>query len=264
MATHLEFAIQIAKQAGQLLLQHFATQGLQTSLKSDRTMVTEADLAADWLIASAIQDHYPGEAILSEELQPAYQPNGNTKSLWVVDPLDGTTNFSLGLHLWGVLVTRLAGDSPETTAMFFPLIDECYTAQRGHGAYLNGKLLNIEPPDPDHPAPFFSCCSRTFRRYTVSVPYKTRILGSAAYSFCSVARGIAVLSFEATPKIWDIAGGWLLVKEAGGVIETLDGTEPFPLKPGTAYSRQSFPTLAAATALIASRAHQQIQLKQSK
>ena len=73
-----------------------------------------------------------------------------------------------------------------------------------------------------------------------------------------VARGVSLLAFEATPKIWDIAAPWLLVQEAGGVIETLDGSQPFPLKPDIDYARQNYPTLAAATSDLAIRAHQQI------
>ena len=142
--------------------------------------------------------------------------------------------------------------------MYFPLVQELYTAQLGHGAALNGQTLAIASPDPRNRTTFFSCCSRTYKRYQVSVPYKTRILGSASYSLCAVARGIALVSFEATPKIWDIAGGWLLIQEAGGAIETLDGSQPFPVQLDRSYERQNFPTLAAATPALLQRSHSQI------
>lgn len=260
MATPLSFATQLARQTGQLLLEHFNSPNTQTNLKPDGSVVTEADLAADHLIAQAIHNSFPTDFILSEELHPSN--DGTAANLWVIDPLDGTTNFSLGLHYWGVLIARLADGWPECAALYFPLLDELYTVQSSQGAYLNGEPIGVKPPNPDQPAAFFACCSRTLNHYNVSVPYKARIFGSAAYSLCAVARGIAVLSFEAKPKIWDIAGAWLLVKEAGGIIQMPDGSQPFPLVPGTNYAMQSFPTVAAATQELATSALSQIRPKE--
>lgn len=260
MQSKLEFAIQTSRKAGKLLLDYFQLSGMQADLKTDHSAVTEADIAADKMIARDIQGSYPADRILSEELQNS-TPNYTGKNVWIVDPLDGTTNFSLGLPIWGVLIALTVDGWPELASLYFPTIDELYTAQRGKGSYLNGKQISVKPPDPKQPWSFFSCCSRTFRNYSVSIPYKTRILGSAAYSLCCVARGIALLGFEATPKIWDIAGPWLLVQEAGGMIETYDNSVPFPLIPGKDYSRQDYPTLAAATPQIISKAHSQISPK---
>lgn len=256
----LTFAVQLAQQAGKLLLTYFHSEELHTELKSDRSVVTQADLAADRLLQSAIRRAFPADALLSEEQQPdeAGLEVGAGRAVWIVDPLDGTTNFSLGLHYWGVLLARLVNGWPEIAVMFFPTIHELYSAQRGQGAYLNHAPLRVKPPEANRPLSFFACCSRTFRHFQVSVPYKARILGSAAYTLASVARSTAILGFEATAKIWDLAAPWLVVQEARGVIETLDGSQPFPLVAGTDYTRRSFPVLAAANAEIAGRAHQQI------
>ncbi|MEW5869991.1 MAG: inositol monophosphatase family protein [Chloroflexota bacterium] len=259
----LAFATQLARRAGAFLLDKFQTTGSMASVKPDCSAVTEADVATDRLIAAAIQEQFPNDQLLSEELQPAY--TGDTgpfsQAVWVIDPLDGTSNFALGLHIWGVLLARLVSGLPETAAMYFPVVDELYTAQRGQGAFLNGQPLHVQPPDPQRPFSFFACCSRTFRHYQVKIPYKARILGSAAYSLCMVARGAAVLGFEATPKMWDIAAPWLLVQEAGGILQTLDGSRPFPIQLGQNYAAHSFPTLAASTPELAARASQQIVLK---
>ncbi len=256
----LEFSIQLAERVGNLLLEHFHAAEMTTRIKADRSAVTQADLAADKTIAAVIKQSYPDELLLSEELQHSLPSNFEVaqEAVWVIDPLDGTTNFSLGLHFWGVLITRLVDGWPETAVLYFPLIDELYSAGSGGGAFLNGQRIHVEVPTPELPLSFFACCSRTHRQYQVSVPYKTRILGSAAYTFCAVARGAAILGFEATPKIWDIAGAWLLVNEAGGVIETLDGSAPFPVRPGVQYDRQDFPMLAAANQEITRRARGQI------
>ena len=261
MTAPLQFAVSLAQQAGDLLLDFFRHADLQTNFKPDHSVVTEADLAADELISKAIQEQYPGDMLLSEETQTRY-PNGTNPTqppVWIIDPLDGTTNFSLGLHFWGISIARLVKGVPETAVLYYPLIEELYTAERGRGAFLNDEPIHIQPPRVEYPLPFFACCSRTFRQYNVEVPYKVRVLGSASYTFCAVARGIAVLGFEATPKIWDIAGAWLLVEEAGGTIETLHGSEPFPLETAMDYAGMDFPTLAAATPQLASKARGQIQ-----
>jgi len=227
----------LAKDVGKLLQNYYQSAELQTSLKND--------------------------FIISEEMNPTYpiSSDSDNQAVWIVDPLDGTTNFSLGLPLWGTSIARLVNGAPQAAVLYFPMINELYSAELRKGAYLNDHQLHVRSRLDDLPITFFACCSRTFRRYQVNVPYKTRILGSAVYSLCSVARGIAILGFEATPKIWDIAGGWLLVEEAGGIMRTLDDSEPFPLKPGENYSTQSYPTMAASASAIAQKAEMQISPK---
>lgn len=256
----LAFSIELARKAGSLLMDFFASTNLATNLKPDLSVVTEADLACDQLISKQILDHYPNDVLLSEELQPDYLINNLSKPavVWVVDPLDGTTNFSLGLHVWGVLITRFVNGWPEQTVQYFPVTNELFYAKLGQGAWLNEHPIHVEPASADRTTSFFACCSRTYQQYQVSIPYKPRIMGSAAYSFCCVARGAALIGFEATPKVWDISGAWLLIKEAGGFIETLDGSHPFPLRSDVDYRRQDFPTLAAANAKLANKARLQI------
>ncbi len=219
-------------------------------------MVTQADMDTDLLISEAIRQQYPADGLLSEELNPTY-PTAKG-AVWVVDPVDGTTNFSLGLPIWGISIARLVDGWPDIAVVYFPPLDEIYYAQKGAGAFLNGTRLHSTSRDRHDTTTFFACCSRTHRRYDVQVPYKPRILGSAAYNLCSVARGIAILAFEAVPKIWDLAGGWLVASEAGAVLQTLDGSKPFPPIPGKDYSVESFPTLAAPTLEQINRARQLI------
>lgn len=260
MPEPLDVAIGLAHQVGDLLQTYFERADLNTRLKADNSVVTEADIAADELISTSLKKAFPDDLLLSEELSPSATMEGGSKNphLWIIDPLDGTTNFSLGLQYWGVLITRLYAGYPILTVMYFPLIHELYVAQRNYGASLNGQPLQISPVDPRNRTTFFSCCSRTHTHYQVSIPFKSRILGSAAYSLCAVARGIALVSFEATPKIWDIAGGWLLVQEAGGAVDTLDNSQPFPVQLEHSYARQNFPTLAAATPELLQRSRSQI------
>jgi myo-inositol-1(or 4)-monophosphatase len=240
-----EFSTSLARQAGKLLLQYYQPGGIPSRVKSDHTVVTEADLAADKLIRSAIQKNYPDDGILSEEARTVY-PAGKS-AVWVIDPLDGTTNFSLGLHYWGVSIAYLVGGVPHLGALYFPLLDELFTATKGDGAFLNGSQLQVKAPDPSHSVTFFSCCSRTHNQYDVRIRYKTRILGSAAYGLATIARGSAILAFEVTPKVWDFSASWLIIREAGGVINPLNGPSPFPLQAGVDYEKISYPFLAAAS-----------------
>ena len=252
MQTPLTITAEIANKTGELLLDHFNLMGTPADLKPDRTVVTEADLAADKLITEAINTAFPQDDILSEE--------GNTtvdqldRPIWVIDPLDGTTNFSLGLQIWGVSIARLVNGIPKTASLYFPALNELYTAEHGQGAFLNGDPIQVKTPEKNQPTPFFTCCSRTLRNYTVDIPYKTRILGSAAYDLCLTARGAAIMGFQATPKIWDLAAGWLLIQEAGGITEVLGGPAPFPLKPQTDYEKLSFSTIMAADRKLVTQA----------
>ncbi|HKJ26995.1 MAG TPA: inositol monophosphatase family protein, partial [Anaerolineales bacterium] len=210
MDSDLEFTTQLAKETGQLLKDYFAKSGIQTAIKADHTVVTEADLAADEKIRTAIQAAYPDDHLLTEESDTLVADIDSP--VWVVDPLDGTTNFSLGLPIWGVSIARLVNGSPDLGVLYFPVVGELYTARRGHGAAMNGKPLHTPKPDQRPPYSFFACCSRTQRRYDVSLRYKTRILGAAAYDFCAVARGAAIIAFQSTPKIWDLSAGWLILQ----------------------------------------------------
>jgi len=244
----LEFTISLAKEAGSLLQGFFQSISLATRRKADRSLVTQADLDADELIAGALHDRFPEDVLISEELAPTVPPGIDPKSsaIWVIDPLDGTTNFSMGLLHWGVSLARLEMGIPKLAVVYFPMLNQLYTAEHGTGAKLNHQPINIDP-EAHRNMSFFSCCSRTYHRYEVDIPYKTRIFGCASYTYCAVASSVAVLGFEATPKIWDIAAAWLVVEEAGGAIGVLEGPPPFPIKGERDYTAQVYPTIAAAT-----------------
>ena len=259
MTDTLTFAENLARKAGQMLISYFNLQGTSAHTKEDKTIITEADLAADRLIRDLIQSAFPDDAVLTEET--GITPPKTERPLWVIDPLDGTTNFSLGLHTWGVSIARLLGGLPEIGALYFPLFDELYSARRGGGAFLNGQPLEINPAHAARRTAFFTCCSRTFRKYQVRVRYKTRILGSAAYDFCCVARGAAIAGFQATPKIWDIAAGWLVLEEAGGFVQLHSGESPFPFRVESGYQKTNYPTVMAANPELGEKIRSQISQK---
>jgi myo-inositol-1(or 4)-monophosphatase len=239
------FAIQLAQETGRILLNYYQHTGIQSKLKSDQTIVTEADKEADQYLRHQIAKSYPEDGILSEEACTIYP--ANKKAVWIIDPLDGTTNFSLGLHYWGISIARVENGLPVIGVLYFPLLNEVITAVKGEGAFLNGIRIKVKQPSPFQFTSFFSCCSRTIRHYDIDLKYKTRILGSAAYGLAAVARGSAIISFEVTPKIWDFCASWLIIEEAKGYITPLIGEGPYPLIPGTDYASVSYPLIAAAS-----------------
>lgn len=240
----LDFATDLARETGELLLSYFGTDRTNTRRKADHTVVTDADMAADRLITERIQAAFPGDAIVSEELNNDYTKPAD--AVWVVDPLDGTSNFSQGLHAWGVSIARLVDGQPDTAALYFPKFDELYAAQRGHGATLNGERIEVAAPDDQH-IKFIGFCSRAQKHYDINLPsYKPRIYGSAAYDFCLIARGLALVQFQSRPKVWDVAAGHLVAVEAGGVFHYLNDAVPWPLEPGKPYAKVSYPVIVAA------------------
>lgn len=224
-------------------------------MKPDHTLVTEADRQADYLIQGLIREGFPGEGILSEEKSTIFP---DTEHVWVIDPLDGTVNFSHGLHYWGVSIAHLVNGIPQNGAIYFPMIDEMYTASRGKGAFLNREPLTINQDLSDELVPLFMHCSRMHQRYTVSIRYKKRSLGAAAYHLCLVAKNTAALALESTPRIWDFAAAWLINEEAGAVIQSLGMEQPFPAQPGINYAQKPYPILAARSAGILTEAEGRI------
>ena len=256
MKAVLDFIGRLGHDAGLLLADHARAPSGFSRFKPDRTLLTEADLASNAFLTERIRERFPDDHILSEEADTAFPADG--RPTWILDPLDGTTNFEQGLHHWGVSIARVVDGEPQAAALSFPLIGECFTAQAGEGAWLNGIPL-VVPPAGSHLVSFFLCDSRVNKGYTTRIRYKPRILGSAAYNFCAVAKGVAVIGFESIPKIWDIAASWLVLKEAGGALASLNGPV-FPLEPGRDYKRVPIPLIGAADEALLAEAAENIVL----
>jgi len=259
MCDILEFTTQLAIDAGTTLQKFYHPNGVKARLKPDGTVITDADTASNTLIQESIKQNFPNDGILSEEGHTVYPHDHDY--VWVIDPLDGTTNFSLGLHHWGVSIARLKDGIPNVTALYFPIINELYTCSQNDGVNFNGSELLSNHLKTDSLQTFFSCCSRSHRQYHVEIPYKTRMLGSATYGLITVVKGSAKLAFEVTPKVWDFAGSWLITTEAGGIMKSLHGDPLFPLIPGEDYNQKSCPVLTAGTAQDWDYGQRRIQIK---
>jgi myo-inositol-1(or 4)-monophosphatase len=242
--TVLDFAQTTTARVGQQLMQDFGQ--VQALQKADGSLVTQADKWADQEIRDAIASTFSGYGILSEESERIFP---GTEWCWVIDPLDGTTNFTRGIPIWSISLGLLYQGTPIFGYVYVPPL-----AQAFHGFWpgvsgLNtptGAFLNHHPIHTSADAPsnhhFFNLCSRSTAVIQKGFPCKIRMLGVASYNFLTVATGATLGGLEATPKVWDIAGAWVIVQAAGGVWTSLN-TQPFPLSPGIDYSDRSFPTL---------------------
>lgn len=240
---YLAAAHTIVRRAADLLQATFGD--VTATRKVDGSLVTEADRRADAAIIDALTRQFPDHAILSEEGQTSYDPS--FEYTWVIDPLDGTTNFARGLPLWGISVALLRHGAPVVGLLSFPMLGLEYRAIHEVGAWRNERPLATDAmltPDDQH---FIMCCTRTAKHYRVTTPLKTRILGSATYHIAAVAEGSAVAGIEATPKLWDVAAALLILTEADGTYQPLRQQGPlFPLEPKSKdFRTRSMPILTA-------------------
>jgi myo-inositol-1(or 4)-monophosphatase len=241
----LEVASTTAHRVGaQLLLDFGHVQGLE---KSDGSLVTLSDEWADREIRSSIAEVFPDHAILSEEAEHRFTDADWT---WIIDPLDGTTNFTRGIPLWGISIGLLYKGMPMFGYVYFPPVNQSFhgfwAGNTGldlpAGAYRDGKAIyvNYDKPSSNH---FFSFCARSLQVWQPGFPCKVRMLGVATYNFLAVAGGASLGGVEATPKIWDIAAVWAIVHAAGGVWISLRDEPTFPAVAGKDYGSYAMPSL---------------------
>jgi len=242
-----DFAKGIAIEAGTLAAEAFRHSDARR--KRDGSLVTLADEANDSLITARIKAAYPDHAVLSEEQTTVYDPAD--EFTWVVDPIDGTTNFARGLLIWGVSIALLHEGAPIIGVVHFPLLDETYAAMRGLGATRNGHPIHGATDTKADDQHLMMQCTRTVKRYRVRTPLKARTLGSAAYHMTKVADGTALAGIETTPKVWDLAAVALIISEAGALLVKADGAPVFPLPSVRRdYGAESITSVAAANRSI--------------
>lgn len=242
----LTFAVALATEAAAIGVAQYGTS--QARRKYDGTLVTQTDEQIDRLVSRAIRVRWPDAFILSEEQATWYDPAA--PAVWVVDPVDGTTNFARGVPVWGVSIGVLVGGTPVAGVVNFPLLGEIFTATLGGGAFRNGERIRVSgvPLDDEQ---LIMECTRTRKRWRFDLPLKPRILGSAAYNVCKVADGTALACSEATPKIWDLAAAGLVLTEAGGVMGGHHGESLLPLPAERLdYRDRALPLLAARDAAL--------------
>ena len=232
---YLEFAVGLARQAGAIQMESFRGGNLGIETKSNLyDVVTRVDKACEALIARGIMERYPDHALLGEE--GGLRGRVDSEWRWVVDPLDGTTNYSQGLPVFTVSIALQRNGQPVVGVVYAPCVDELYTAVRDGGAWLaergrEARQIHVARKEDLQTAvlvtgfPYDKASNADNNLDNVS-RILTRIrglrrLGSAAYDLCCVAAGWTDGFWELALHEWDVAAGELIVTEAGGVVESL-------------------------------------------
>lgn len=222
---------QAARSGGNILLDMRGR--IQATEKGPADLVTEADLASQQAIFRTISAAFPDHCLLGEEQQvSAVTPSADFT--WIVDPLDGTTNYVHGLENYCVSVALRQGKQIIAATIYDPIRDHCYRATHGGGAFLNGERIHTSATVQVNEALIAASFSPSVPRNSpeigrfLEVLYECRAirrLGSAALNLCYVASGKLDAYWATSLKQWDIAAGVLIVQEAGGVIADIDNGE---------------------------------------
>lgn len=202
--------------------------------KPDGTPVTHMDRDADDRLREAIADAFPTHGLISEERDTVVP---DTEWCWIVDPIDGTSNFLTGLPYWCVSVALTLGGQPVLAIVDAPMVGARYVAAAGDGAWRGQRRLAVAAPvdwrDPRNGhVPVMLTTATVRRARPAGVRLNPRIMGSTALDLAVVAEGVAAASLALVPKVWDVAAGWLLLREAGGAVVTLEGAPLLPLVAG--------------------------------
>ncbi|MFC4077155.1 inositol monophosphatase family protein [Salinithrix halophila] len=236
----LETAIQAAKEAGKLIREKVYVSKRVDRKSSAHDLVTEVDKASEELVREMILSRHPDHAILGEEgvaagveaSKQALEEHRAYEALWVVDPIDGTTNFVHGFPFFCVSIAFARNQEVVAGVIYDPMQDDLFTAEKGKGAFLNGERITVsrEKTLPESLlATGFPTDARGVRQVNTEAILKlapqvrnVRAAGSAALHLACVAAGRLTGFWELELNAWDLAAGALLIQEAGGhVTDTL-------------------------------------------
>ncbi|MDA1060438.1 MAG: inositol monophosphatase family protein [bacterium] len=242
----LDYAVKTAKKAGTFILKE-QKKSLKVTKKGIRDLVTNADKASEKLIIKEILSAYPDHGIIAEESHSAKDlaKIAQAPYIWIIDPIDGTTNFANGMDQYAVSIGIFKTKSSKSSknfeylegeliagVVYAPALKQLYTAQKGKGAYLNSKRIKVSKTKKVIDAVYAT--GFPYKNKQTNMPYFAAILekcrgvrrwGAASLDLCSVARGHFDAHWELGLQAWDIAAGALIVKEAGGQVTDINGNQ---------------------------------------
>ncbi|PKN70339.1 MAG: inositol monophosphatase [Deltaproteobacteria bacterium HGW-Deltaproteobacteria-12] len=231
-----DFTVKLAQEAGALLMEKF-DQSIAVSYKGDINLVTEADKMSESLIIAAIRQNFPDSGILAEE-SPAIP---GTRLRWIIDPLDGTTNYAHGYPVFCVSIALEKDGLVELGVIYDPTRRDTFTAVRGRGAYLNGKRLAVSTTfdlNRSLLATGFPYDIRESKENNINYfngmakeVQAIRRAGAAALDMAYVAAGRFDGFWELKLQPWDVAAARLMIEEAGGEITEISGSSWNMLSP---------------------------------
>src|SRR3989344_2502601 len=221
-------ALLAAKRAGKILLNYYGKKEIVKE-KPNKSFVAEADLNANKAIIEAIKKYFPRHSILSEETG---SENQKSDYRWIIDPLDGTHNFLHGIPMFGTSIALEHKEKVILGVLHFPILKLTAVAEKGNGAFLNGKRLKVSAKkDLRHAFLLFEYALTNrkekvqYLRKFIDKPIDFRSFGSAIYDLMLVACGKCDGFVILWTYPWDVAAGFLIAEEAGGKITDLNGKE---------------------------------------
>jgi myo-inositol-1(or 4)-monophosphatase len=236
----LATAIDVVLRAGQIQMAHFG-RTVHVEKKGEIDLVTEVDLEVERVSRALLHERFPDHDVLAEETGRGPAAGAAAPYCWVFDPLDGTTNYAHGLPIFCASLALEVNGQAEIAAVYDPVREELFTAERGAGAFLNGAPLSVSGVRTlidallvtGFPYNVHETVDEVVGLFGAFIgrAQAVRRLGSAALDLCHVAAGRMDGFWEQRLKSWDVAAGALIVAEAGGRITNLDGT-PFDSRRG--------------------------------
>ncbi len=230
----ISVATDAAKEAGAVLRELFAERTKRYEMKNAHDIVAEADLKSEAIILGRIKEAFPDHAILSEE---ARESGKESEYRWIVDPLDGTINFSRGITEFSVSIAVSRNGELAFGLVYEPVSDRLFVAEKGKGATVNGEILRVSEERnlvntllaTDNTSNIPSR-ARNFQVLERVCPYvrHVRIFGSAALHLVRIACGELDAYFKIDCNYWDNAAGILILQEAGGTVTEMNGADMSP------------------------------------
>jgi len=239
LASQLQAACRAALVGGSIIRKLYDTPHT-IKMKGTINLVTEADVAAEAAIIASLNKDAPGIAIMAEE-SAGDNPQPPADAVWVIDPLDGTTNFAHGFPFFAVSIALLKDGVAQVGVVYCPMQDELFAACRDTGAWLNGHRIQVTDTRflvealvaTGFPYDIHKNLNTVLAQMGAVLPKvrDIRRAGAAAVDLAFVACGRLDGFWEMDLQPWDTAAGWLLVREAGGVVSTFSGNEYSPFFP---------------------------------
>ena len=215
ISANLNIMIKASEKASKILIRDFGElENLQVSKKGPKDFVTNADIKAEKIIIEELKKARPNYSIISEE--NGVEKNKDESNFWIIDPIDGTTNFLHGVPHFAISIALQSNNEIVCGLIYDPIKDELFYAEKNHGAYFNNQRIRVSRKrDIDE------CLFAVGKgKYNPDLIYRRS--GSAALDLAYVASGRFDGYFQNNLNLWDIAAGIIIVKEAGGIINEID------------------------------------------
>ena len=216
ISANLNIMIKAAEKASKNLVRDFGEiEKLQVSIKGPTDFVSSADLKAEKIIIEELKKARPNYSLVSEE--DGSEINKDKKNTWIIDPIDGTTNFLHGVPHFAISIALRSENEIVSGVIYDPIKDEMFYAEKENGAFFNNQRIKVSKKKEIN-----SCLFATGGKSKIEIDLPIRKSGSAALDIAYVAAGRYDGYFQNDLNLWDIAAGIIILKEAGGTINEID------------------------------------------